>query len=137
MHCGVKKAEANWPKSIVTIVTAGYTIGSERSAHAKAYNYWAIIALEIFLVIFWLISFALVAAVVGLVAYTYYGNGDLGYYDSYDADDYYDYDSSYTSAKRAVVGTAGRLAKRSSYESGADAAIGIFGAAAGLGAVEL
>ncbi|KAI9667212.1 MAG: hypothetical protein M1821_000025 [Bathelium mastoideum] len=34
----------------------------------RAYNYWAVLAFEIFLVIFWLVSFASVAALTGAIA---------------------------------------------------------------------
>lgn len=54
----------------------------------KTYNYWAVLALDIFLTIFWLISFALLA----WQAAWYFAAGAWFY--SYD-DDYYDYDSYY------------------------------------------
>ena len=38
------------------------------SGSPRAYNYWAVLAFDIFLVIFWLISFALVAALTGAIA---------------------------------------------------------------------
>ena len=44
------------------------------------YNYWAILALDIFLVIFWLCSFALLAA---QVSYLFIYGVDYSYYDSY------------------------------------------------------
>jgi hypothetical protein len=44
------------------------------------HNYWAILALDIFLVIFWLSSFALLAA---QVSYLFAYGIDYGYYDSY------------------------------------------------------
>jgi hypothetical protein len=31
----------------------------------KGYNYWAVLGLDVFMLIFWLVSFALVAAAVG------------------------------------------------------------------------
>lgn len=133
LHCFLRTFDSNTNthKAIVTITAAGYTIGSERSPHAKAYNYWAILGLEIFCVLFWLISFALVATVVGLVAATYYGGITYsgGYYDDYYGDVYS------TKAKRAVeLVSRGVLGKR--YTDGYTAAVGIFGAAAGLGAAE-
>lgn len=117
MRCNIAEKTDN-KQAIVTITTAGYTIGSERSPHAKAYNYWAILSLEIFCVAFWLISFGLVAAVVGLVAVTYHGGETYSdvYYDGYYGDVYS------TKTKR--------------YTDGYTAAVAIFGAAAGLGAAE-
>ena len=120
--------------------------------------------------IFWLISFALVAAVVGLVAATYYGgytvvdDYDYGYGYGWDSDldpnyggsgfgdefsdSSLDDDSGLFSTKKmlklarrelwAVAKSPqkrGALMKR--YDQGYQIAIGIFGAAAGLGAVEL
>jgi len=58
------------------------------------YNYWAILALDIFLVIFWLCSFSLLASQVSL-SYSF----SYGYYDSY-------YDSTLAWAS-CLVGAAG------------------------------
>ena len=55
----------------------------------NAYNYWAILGLDIFLLLFWLISFAVLAAQVA-ASWPNYGEY-LGYYDDY-SDYYYDYD---------------------------------------------
>ncbi|KAI0126866.1 hypothetical protein BJ170DRAFT_421668 [Xylariales sp. AK1849] len=49
--------------AIATVIYCIYCIVAEFGAPAL-YNYWAILALDIFLVIFWLISFALLAAQV-------------------------------------------------------------------------
>jgi len=46
--------------SLVSIVTLIYIISASNCAPA-AYNYWAILSLEIFCVLFWLISFAVLA----------------------------------------------------------------------------
>jgi hypothetical protein len=57
----------------------------------KTYNYWAVLALDIFLTIFWLVSFALLA----WQAAWYFAAG-AWFYGGYDYDnDYYDYDSYY------------------------------------------
>lgn len=69
-------------------------------------------ALEIFLVIFWLISFALLAATLDLVRAYYYDPT------------YYTYTYTY-------------YAKRDMYTSGVTAGMAIMGLAVGLGAVEL
>ncbi|RYO95171.1 hypothetical protein DL766_004200 [Monosporascus sp. MC13-8B] len=55
-----------------------------------AYNYWAILGLDIFLLVFWLASFALLAAQVAplLSYYSYYSSTYseyYGYYTTYDA----------------------------------------------------
>jgi hypothetical protein len=45
----------------VTIIVTVYAIVTERAV-TVAYNYWALITLDVFLLIFWLISFAKDAA---------------------------------------------------------------------------
>ncbi|KAI1433859.1 hypothetical protein GGR50DRAFT_695709 [Xylaria sp. CBS 124048] len=47
--------------SLATIISSIYLLVAHFGS-PKAYNYWAILGLDIFLVIFWLISFALLAA---------------------------------------------------------------------------
>lgn len=55
--------ELNIFTAIATIIITIYYIVVEFSASAwKSYNYWAVLALDIFALIFWLISFALMAA---------------------------------------------------------------------------
>lgn len=56
----------------------------------KAYNYWAILGLDIFLLLFWLISFAVLAAQVAPRLAYYEANKDYfdDYYDYYGVDDY-------------------------------------------------
>ncbi|KAK9779664.1 hypothetical protein SCAR479_03271 [Seiridium cardinale] len=49
--------------AIATIISCIYYIVAEFGA-PKLFNYWAVLSLDIFLVIFWLISFALLAAEV-------------------------------------------------------------------------
>jgi hypothetical protein len=69
-------------------VTVAVTIW-ETAAHScakRAYNYWAILAFDIILFIFWLVSFAL-CAVAGAFWLAYYG---ADYYS-----DYYDYSVDY------------------------------------------
>jgi hypothetical protein len=72
--------------AIVTMITTVYCIVGT-TVGPKAYNYWAILAFDIFLVIFWLISFALTAYWVGPVfqEVAYYAD----YYNTYS--DYYSY----------------------------------------------
>lgn len=65
---------------LITIVTGGYTIGSERAKAAKSYNYWAILVLESILVLFWLITFALTAlfaAAAGFASDYYDGESEI------------------------------------------------------------
>lgn len=79
-------------QSIVTVITSIYCIVA-RFGPPKAYNYWAILALDIFLLLFWLISFAVLAA---QVAATWAYNDD--YFDYYsDYDDYFGYYYDYSS----------------------------------------
>ncbi|KAI1128686.1 hypothetical protein F5Y10DRAFT_169010 [Nemania abortiva] len=63
--------------AIVTLITSIYILVAHFGP-PKAYNYWAILGLDIFHVIFWLISFALLAsqAAIILAASDYY----YGYY---------------------------------------------------------
>ena len=73
------------------------------------YQYWAILSLDIFCLIFWLISFALLAAEVALAA-------------AYSCSGYYNYSGDYVS---------------SGCSTDSSLAIGLFGACAGIGAVLL
>ncbi|KAI1772129.1 hypothetical protein F4818DRAFT_427779 [Hypoxylon cercidicola] len=96
--------------AIVTLITSIYCLVA-RYGPPRAYNYWAILGLDIFLVIFWLISFAILAAQVASV-FAYY-NSLTDYYNDYF--DYYDL---------------------SDYDTGVTIYGGCLGAAAGLGGVE-
>jgi hypothetical protein len=111
----------------------------------KTYNYWAVLALDVFLTIFWLVSFAVLA----WQAAWYFAAGAWFYsYDSSDTyDDLYDeydsyYDDIYSDSydydfdiKRSVGDSAG-LEKR--YLSDFALTYGaILAAAAGLGGVQL
>lgn len=65
-------------QAIVTLIICIYYIVAEFGAPA-IYNYWAVLGLDIFLVLFWLISFALLAAQIApyMAGYTscdYYGD---------------------------------------------------------------
>lgn len=65
-----------------------------RFGPSNAYNYWAILALDIFLLIFWLISFAVLAAQVAASWANY--DDYFDYYNDYsDYFDYYGYDYDY------------------------------------------
>ncbi|KAI8951867.1 hypothetical protein F4801DRAFT_542884 [Xylaria longipes] len=66
--------------AIVTLISSIYILVAHFGP-PTAYNYWAILGLDIFHVIFWLVSFALVAAQAAyIIAYgTYY----YDYYDGY------------------------------------------------------
>ncbi|KAH8682277.1 hypothetical protein BX600DRAFT_505882 [Xylariales sp. PMI_506] len=63
--------------AIATFICCIYYIVAEFGAPA-AYNYWAVLSLDIFLVIFWLISFALLASQIApyMSGYTYYYFGE-------------------------------------------------------------
>ncbi|KAK2022923.1 hypothetical protein LX32DRAFT_173883 [Colletotrichum zoysiae] len=61
--------------SLSTMVVTVWLIVAEFSS-PRAYNYWAVLALDIFLLFFWLCSFALLAAQAGYLfgsSYYYYG----------------------------------------------------------------
>ncbi|KAI0007202.1 hypothetical protein F4779DRAFT_593054, partial [Xylariaceae sp. FL0662B] len=98
--------------AVATFVTSIYCLVSH-CGPPKFFNYWAILGLDIFLVIFWLISFAILAAQVA-GGFVYYSNSS-DYYDDYY--DYYGYDKS--AYKKAAITYGACLA-----------------AAAGLGGVE-
>jgi len=100
-------AALNMFTTVATIIVCIYNIVAELGP-VSLYNYWAILALDIFLTVFWLISFALMAAQVAplFTSYSYYS----GYYS------YYSYYSSYTyygiafmSCMAAVAGLGGLL----------------------------
>lgn len=107
----------------------------------KTYNYWAVLAFDVFGAIFWLVSFAVLA----WQAAWYFAAGAWlygGYGYSYD-DDYYDYDSYYDDIysdsydydfdfKRSVGGVEKRDISGFALTYGA-----ILAAAAGLGGVNL
>ncbi|KAH7086015.1 hypothetical protein BKA63DRAFT_549020 [Paraphoma chrysanthemicola] len=69
--------------ALATIITGIYLLVAEYSSRSL-YNYWAILGLDIFLVIFWLCSFALLASQVSYISYlfgtSYYS---YSYYDKY------------------------------------------------------
>ncbi|GAP85341.1 putative integral membrane protein [Rosellinia necatrix] len=80
--------------AIVTLLTSIYLLVAHFGPPA-AYNYWAILGLDIFHVIFWLISFALLASQAALLL-------DIGdYYD------FYYYGSAYTILGAIVAAAAG------------------------------
>ncbi|KAK5658735.1 hypothetical protein OQA88_1544 [Cercophora sp. LCS_1] len=72
---------------IMTLITSAYHIICEYAA-PKLYNYWAVLGLDIFLVIMWLASFALLASEVSILYYYLHG------FDSYLYRGYVDYSSS-------------------------------------------
>jgi hypothetical protein len=73
-------------KAISTLIVCIYLLVAEYNAPV-AYNYWAILGLDIFLVIFWLCSFAVQSASISY-SVGYYGYTYDYYYDSYYADGY-------------------------------------------------
>ncbi|RYP54520.1 hypothetical protein DL768_000722 [Monosporascus sp. mg162] len=74
--------------AIATLIASIYCLVAHFGP-PQAYNYWAILGLDIFLLVFWLISFALLAA---QVAYYLYYYSSYSYYGYSDYSDYYDYD---------------------------------------------
>ena len=95
-------------QAIATIITLIYIFVATYS-QPIIYQYWAILGLEIFCLIFWLISFALLASEVAVAA-------------SYDCGGYYDGYGDYVeeTCSSATLGI-----------------IGLFGACAGVGGIEL
>jgi hypothetical protein len=63
---------------LMTLIVTIYYLVAEFSAPA-VYNYWAVLALDIFLVIMWLSSFALLASQVSAI-YSYSGSSSYYYY---------------------------------------------------------
>lgn len=86
-------------QAIMTIITSSYHITCEY-AMPKAYNYWAILGLDIFLIVMWLASFALLASEVSILYY--YLNG----FDSYF---YSNYVTDYASSVPACLAVAAAL----------------------------
>jgi hypothetical protein len=95
-------------QALATIITLIYIFVATYS-QPIIYQYWAILGLEVLCLIFWLISFALLASEVAYA--TSYACG--GYYDAYG-----DYISRTCSSRTLGI-------------------LGLFGACAGVGAIEL
>ncbi|KAF2101987.1 hypothetical protein NA57DRAFT_73427 [Rhizodiscina lignyota] len=93
----------------LTIIFCIYYIASTSCA-PSLYNYWAVISLEAAAVLFWLISFALLADITAALVSAY--NAADTYYSNYDSsDDCTDYDSDgYCDYKRAVRSLTKRVA---------------------------
>ncbi|RYP77206.1 hypothetical protein DL771_001255 [Monosporascus sp. 5C6A] len=71
-----------------------------------AYNYWAILGLDVFLLLFWLISFAVLAAQVA--PFLAYYSAYYDYYSDYsDYYDYYSYDDAVLTYVAILAGAAG------------------------------
>jgi hypothetical protein len=66
---------------IFTLITSIYHLVCHYN-QPKGYNYWAVLALDIFLVVMWLASFALLASEVSIL-FLYFGYS-YGYYSYYD-----------------------------------------------------
>ncbi|KAL7620872.1 hypothetical protein AAE478_009870 [Parahypoxylon ruwenzoriense] len=90
--------------SIATLITSIYCLVAH-CGPPKAFNYWAILGLDIFLVIFWLISFAILAAQVTAAFALYSSYKD--YYDYYDYYSYHDYDTALTTYGACLAAAAG------------------------------
>lgn len=96
-------------------------------ALTSAYNYWAILGLDIFAIVFWLISFALLAWEVSVFGWGLY---DYGYSGGSSCYDYLGY--SYCAKKRDVSSMIGKRATTDLYTYR-----NALAAAAGLGGLEL
>ncbi len=80
--------ELKQKQALFTIITSIYHLVAWFGP-ANAYNYWAVLALDIFLVVMWLASFALLASEVAYLGY--YSYSSYSYYS------YYSYSYSYAS----------------------------------------
>ncbi|KAK6214127.1 hypothetical protein LQW54_004729 [Pestalotiopsis sp. IQ-011] len=60
--------------AVATLITTIYHIVAHFGA-PHSYNYWAVLSLDIFLLIFWLISFALLATEISVLSDGFYCNG--------------------------------------------------------------
>ncbi|KAK6948856.1 hypothetical protein Daesc_008927 [Daldinia eschscholtzii] len=91
--------------SIATLITSIYCLIAHFGP-PKAYNYWAILGLDIFLVIFWLISFAILGAQIGSAFALYYSYRSL-YGSLYEASDYDVTINTYGGCLAAAAGLGG------------------------------
>ncbi|OBT40519.1 hypothetical protein VE00_08992 [Pseudogymnoascus sp. WSF 3629] len=108
--------------TLATIIIAVYYIIAT-TALTSAYNYWAILGLDIFGIIFWLISFALLAWEVAVFGWGLY---DYGYSGGSTC-----YDYPYCTKKRDVSSVIGKRATMDVYTYR-----NALAAAAGLGGLE-
>ncbi|KAI1374332.1 hypothetical protein F4677DRAFT_176658 [Hypoxylon crocopeplum] len=90
--------------SIATLLTSIYCLVAHYGP-PKAYNYWAVLGLDIFLVIFWLISFAILAAQVAAAFALYAEYSD--YYDYYGITNYDTAITTYGACLAAAAGLGG------------------------------
>ncbi|KAI1138028.1 hypothetical protein F5Y05DRAFT_48025 [Hypoxylon sp. FL0543] len=91
--------------AVATLITSIYCMVAHFGP-PKAYNYWAILGLDIFLVIFWLISFAILAAQIA-AAFVYYESYSDYYDDYYDLSDYDTAITTYGACLAAAAGLGG------------------------------
>ncbi|OTA68324.1 hypothetical protein K449DRAFT_429165 [Hypoxylon sp. EC38] len=91
--------------AIATLITSIYCLVAHFGP-PNAYNYWAILGLDIFLVIFWLISFAILAAQVA-AAFVYYKSYSDYYEGYYDLSDYDTAVTTYAACLAAAAGLGG------------------------------
>ncbi|KAI1251308.1 hypothetical protein MGN70_005874 [Eutypa lata] len=89
--------------SIATLISSIYCLVA-RFGPPNAYNYWAILGLDIFLLLFWLISFAVLAAQIApyITYYSDYSDYYDGYYSYYST-----YDAAYLTYLGVLAGAAG------------------------------
>jgi len=91
----------------LTLILRGYYIISSSCA-PRAYNYWAVLSLESLAVLFWLITFALLADIVAALVSANNANGYYYYDSGSSSSSTYDYTSDcsdsdyYCYAKRAI-----------------------------------
>lgn len=114
--------------AIVSLIIVVYILIASKSC-PSVYNYWAILALEIFAVIFWLCTMGVLASYAGAltVGYSGYAYGDSNsYYETSCDPNYYS-----CTRKRAVQA----LTKR--FTPGYALSVGLIGGTAGIAALEL
>jgi hypothetical protein len=66
---------------LATLILIAYILVSEHF-FPLAYNFWAILGLECFAVLFWLVSFALLASEVSGTGYVWFSNCYLACFDN-------------------------------------------------------
>ncbi|RYP91851.1 hypothetical protein DL770_002028 [Monosporascus sp. CRB-9-2] len=92
--------------AIATLIASIYCLVAHFGP-PQAYNYWAILGLDIFLLVFWLASFAVLAAQVAPYLAYYSTYSDYYGYSSYSDYEYYIYDAAYLSYFAILAGAAG------------------------------
>ncbi|KAI1496380.1 hypothetical protein F5X99DRAFT_74065 [Biscogniauxia marginata] len=93
--------------AVATLITSIYCLVAHYGP-PKAFNYWAILGLDIFLVIFWLVSFGILAAQVASFFVLYDDYNDYNdYYNYYGYDGYDSAVITYVACLAAAAGLGG------------------------------